>query len=66
MADRQTTGGYPKIATVIAADLTIGAGQLSPGEPRRLYAVCTAREATCRADRAVERTLMALEERLPA
>jgi antagonist of KipI len=31
MADRQTTGGYPKIATVITADLSI-AGQLAPGD----------------------------------
>jgi antagonist of KipI len=31
MADRQTTGGYPKIATVIAADLP-PAGQLAPGD----------------------------------
>ena len=31
MADRQTTGGYPKIATVISADLPI-AGQLAPGD----------------------------------
>ena len=31
MADRQTTGGYPKIATVISADLP-RAGQLAPGD----------------------------------
>jgi len=31
MADRQTTGGYPKIATVIGADIPI-AGQLAPGD----------------------------------
>jgi antagonist of KipI len=31
MADRQTTGGYPKIATVISADLSL-AGQLAPGD----------------------------------
>lgn len=31
MADRQTTGGYPKIATVISADVPL-AGQLSPGD----------------------------------
>lgn len=31
MADRQTTGGYPKIATVITADLPL-VGQLSPGD----------------------------------
>ena len=31
MADRQTTGGYPQIAVVIAADLPL-AGQLVPGD----------------------------------
>jgi antagonist of KipI len=31
MADRQTTGGYPRIATVITADLP-RAGQLAPGD----------------------------------
>jgi antagonist of KipI len=31
MADRQTTGGYPRIATVIAADLPL-TGQLAPGD----------------------------------
>jgi len=31
MADRQTTGGYPKIATVIAADVPL-AGQLDAGD----------------------------------
>jgi biotin-dependent carboxylase-like uncharacterized protein len=31
MADRQTTGGYPKIGMVITADLPI-AGQLAPGD----------------------------------
>jgi antagonist of KipI len=31
MADRQTTGGYPKIATVISADLPL-AGQLALGD----------------------------------
>jgi antagonist of KipI len=31
MADRQTAGGYPKIASVIAADLPV-AGQLAPGD----------------------------------
>jgi biotin-dependent carboxylase-like uncharacterized protein len=31
MADRQTTGGYPKLATVISADLPV-AGQLAPGD----------------------------------
>ena len=34
MADRQTTGGYARIATVITADLPV-AGQLAPGEELR-------------------------------
>lgn len=43
MADRQTAGGYPKIATVIAADLPL-AGQLAPGAPVRFVA-CARAEA---------------------
>jgi antagonist of KipI len=31
MADRQTTGGYPQVATVISADQPL-AGQLAPGD----------------------------------
>ena len=60
MADRQTTGGYPKIATVIAADLPI-AGQLAPSDTIR-FAVCTPRDALT-ALIAQERALMTLEER---
>jgi antagonist of KipI len=43
MADRQTTGGYPQIATVITADLP-KAGQLAPGDWIE-FAVCTRAEA---------------------
>jgi antagonist of KipI len=43
MADRQTTGGYPQIATVITADLPL-AGQLAPGDWIE-FAVCSRREA---------------------
>jgi len=43
MADRQTTGGYPKIATVISADMAM-AGQLGPGDTIN-FSVCTPREA---------------------
>jgi antagonist of KipI len=43
MADRQTSGGYPQIATVISADLPI-AGQLAPGDWIE-FTVCTRREA---------------------
>jgi len=39
MADRQTSGGYPKIATVISADLPM-AGQLAPGDWIE-FAACT-------------------------
>jgi antagonist of KipI len=60
MADRQTTGGYPKIATVIAADLPI-AGQLAPADTIR-FVVCTPRDALT-ALIAQERALMTLEER---
>jgi len=43
MADRQTTGGYPQIATVITADLPF-AGQLAPGDWME-FAWCTRLEA---------------------
>ncbi len=43
MADRQTTGGYPQIATVITADLPL-AGQLAPGDWIE-FAWCTRLEA---------------------
>jgi len=43
MADRQTTGGYPKLATVITADLAV-AGQLAPGDAIAFEA-CSARDA---------------------
>ncbi len=39
MADRQTTGGYPKIAVVISADLPLAA-QLAPGDTIS-FAPCT-------------------------
>src|SRR6185437_8345461 len=38
LADRQTTGGYPKIATVIGADLPM-LGQARPGDPLRFESV---------------------------
>jgi antagonist of KipI len=43
MADRQTTGGYAKIATVISADIGL-AGQLAPGDEIR-FAVCSEADA---------------------
>ena len=60
MADRQTTGGYPKIATVIAADMAV-AGQLAPADAIT-FAVCTPIEAMA-ALIAQERALMAVEAR---
>jgi antagonist of KipI len=55
MADRQTTGGYAKIATVISADIRL-AGQLAPGDELS-FTVCTADEAVA-ALIAQEKTLM--------
>lgn len=58
MADRPTTGGYPKIATVITADIG-AAGQLAPGDAV-VFVVCAASDALA-ALIAQERALMALE-----
>lgn len=58
MADRQTTGGYPKIATVITADLGL-AGQLGPGDTIS-FAACSPGEALT-ALIAQERALMAID-----
>jgi antagonist of KipI len=60
MADRQTTGGYPKIATVIAADIAV-AGQLAPADTIS-FVVCTPLDAMA-ALIAQERALMAVEDR---
>ena len=43
MADRQTAGGYPKLANVISADLPL-AGQLAPGDFIE-FALCSRQEA---------------------
>jgi allophanate hydrolase subunit 2 len=58
MADRQTTGGYPIIATVISADIGL-AGQLGPGDSLAFVA-CHRREAIA-ALVAQERELLAIE-----
>jgi len=58
MADRQTTGGYPSIATVISADVGL-AGQLAPGDSVS-FVVASLGEAMA-ALIAQERTLMAFE-----
>ncbi|MGE3509753.1 MAG: biotin-dependent carboxyltransferase family protein [Vicinamibacterales bacterium] len=57
MADRQTTGGYPILATVISADLGL-AGQLGPGDTVA-FSTCT-RQAAIAALIAQERMLMAV------
>jgi antagonist of KipI len=58
MADRQTTGGYPCVATVISADLPVAA-QLAPGD-RVSFALCTMADAMT-ALIARERALLAVE-----
>jgi antagonist of KipI len=58
MADRQTTGGYARIATVISADLGI-AGQAAPGDQLR-FVICTPAAALA-ALVAEEQHLLALE-----
>ena len=58
MADRQTSGGYPKVATVITADIGL-AGQLGPGDTI-VFTVCTPREAMA-ALIGQEQHLMAIE-----
>lgn len=58
MADRQTSGGYPRIATVISADLGI-AGQRAPGETLA-FRFCSAADALS-ALIARENALLALE-----
>jgi antagonist of KipI len=60
MADRQTAGGYPKIATVITADIAV-AGQLGPAD-QITFVLCTRIEAMA-ALIAQERALMAVEGR---
>ena len=55
MADRQTTGGYATIATVISADVSV-AGQLAPGD-WIAFEVCE-RRAAIAALIALEQTLM--------
>jgi antagonist of KipI len=62
MADRQTTGGYPQIAAVIAADWPV-AGQLAPGDFIE-FAFCTRQEAAA-ALIARERPLLRVADREP-
>ena len=60
MADRQTTGGYAKIATVISADIGV-AGQVAPGDFLQ-FQTCDRSEAVA-ALLVRERPLLALESR---
>ncbi|MGQ9466681.1 MAG: hypothetical protein ACUVSH_04480 [Anaerolineae bacterium] len=56
MADHQTTGGYPKIATVVTADLPLLA-QCVPGESRVRFRAVDVSEA----QRAYREVMEALE-----
>ena len=58
MADRQTAGGYPRIGTVITADLPL-VGQLAPGDWIEFEACDQA--AALRALVRLERTLQVQE-----
>jgi allophanate hydrolase len=62
LSDHQTTGGYPKIATVISADLP-RLGRCRPGDPLRFVAVeLEAAEEICReAEREFAKLVGALE-----
>lgn len=61
LADRQTTGGYPKIATVISADLPF-LGQMRPSDAVRFAAVTLAQALEAR--RALKAWTAALPGRL--
>ena len=59
LADHQTTGGYPKIATVISADIPV-VGRRKPGDPIRFSAVEVAEaERLRRQDEAAFQALVA-------
>lgn len=61
LADRQATGGYPKIATVISADLP-ALGRVSPGAVLRFEAVTLEQAEAARAE--LEHRLRGLEQQL--
>ena len=61
LADHQTTGGYPKIATVISADLPV-VGRRRPGDPLRFAEVTV--ETAERLCRDAERLLTEMLSRL--
>ncbi|MBO0736578.1 MAG: biotin-dependent carboxyltransferase family protein [Alphaproteobacteria bacterium] len=62
LADHQTTGGYPKIATVISADLPV-VGRRRPGDALRFAAVTVeeAEKISREAERSFARLVAALE-----
>jgi allophanate hydrolase len=61
MADHQTTGGYPKIATVISADIPV-VGRRRPGRTLRFVAVDVKEAARLRKkhESAIERETKAI------
>lgn len=61
LADRATTGGYPKIATVISADLP-ALGRLTPGAPVAFAAVSVGQAGAAR--RTLEAQVVALAAQL--
>lgn len=63
LADRQTAGGYPKIATIISADLA-ATGRLLPGMPLRFRSVTVADAQAAR--RRLEEQLADLPNQLTA
>jgi UPF0271 protein len=62
LGDHQTTGGYPKIATVVSADLPV-VGRRRPGDALRFVAVAVeVAEALCRdAERRLAELIARLE-----
>jgi biotin-dependent carboxylase-like uncharacterized protein len=66
LADHQTTGGYPKIATVISADLPV-VGRRRPGDALRFAAVAVdMAEQLCRDEERRLAELVAALEPVPA
>jgi urea carboxylase len=64
MADRQTTGGYPKIANVAAVDLAVLAQMTAPEELRfRLITLAQAQRLYLEREHEYSRLRQALEER---
>jgi biotin-dependent carboxylase-like uncharacterized protein len=60
LADHQTTGGYPKIATVISADLP-RAGRLRPGDTLRFEAIELAQAEAMRREQIAQLNAMAAQ-----